>query len=62
MIYVIAFLLPPLAVFMTNKDKLVVNIILWLCLWVPGFIHAIMVINEAEKSGGGASSGTGTAA
>lgn len=51
MIYVIAFLLPPLAVYMTNKDKLVLNIVLTLCLWLPGFIHAIMVINAAEKSG-----------
>ena len=53
MIYVIAFLLPPLAVYMTNKDKLVVNIILTLLLWLPGFIHAVMVINESQKAGGG---------
>jgi uncharacterized membrane protein YqaE (UPF0057 family) len=51
MIYVIAFLLPPLAVYMTNKDKLVLNIVLTLLLWLPGFIHAIMVINAAQKSG-----------
>ena len=54
MIYVIAFLLPPLAVYMTNKDKWILNLVLTLLFWVPGFIHAIMVINEANKEGGGA--------
>ena len=56
MIYVIAFLLPPLAVYMTNKDKLVLNIVLTLLLWLPGFIHAISVINASKEQG--AASGT----
>ena len=50
MIYLIAFLLPPLAVYMTNKDKWVINLILTLIFYVPGFIHAIMVINESKKT------------
>lgn len=44
---IVAILLPPLAVFLkTNKaDKtLVINIILWLLFYIPGLIHALIVI------------------
>jgi uncharacterized membrane protein YqaE (UPF0057 family) len=41
-----AFLLPPLAVGIVRGvgTSLVINIILSLLLWLPGFIHALLVI------------------
>lgn len=43
---IIAFLLPPLAVGIKTgvSGTFVINIILTLIFWLPGFIHALLVI------------------
>lgn len=44
--YLIAILLPPLAVFLCGKPLVgLLNIILTLCFWVPGAIHALFVVH-----------------
>lgn len=47
---VLAFLLPPLAVFLAthNPVRAGVNFLLTLCFWVPGVVHALMAVNEAK--------------
>lgn len=50
--YLIAILLPPLAVFLCGKPLLaLLNIVLTLCFWAPGAIHALFVVHThlAEK-------------
>lgn len=50
--YLIAILLPPLAVFLCGKPLLsLLNIVLTLLFWVPGIIHALFVVHNhlAEK-------------
>jgi len=43
----LAFLLPPLAVFTTGKmGQFIISIILTMLFWIPGVIHALMVINQ----------------
>lgn len=45
--YLLAILLPPLAVLLTGRPiQAVLNLGLTILLWVPGVIHAIMVVNE----------------
>jgi uncharacterized membrane protein YqaE (UPF0057 family) len=45
--YVLALLLPPLAVLLCGKPiQFLLNIVLCLFLWVPGIIHAILVVHE----------------
>lgn len=43
---IIAFFLPPLAVGIKTgvSGSLLINIILTLIFWLPGFIHALLVI------------------
>ncbi|YCM46775.1 YqaE/Pmp3 family membrane protein [Verrucomicrobiaceae bacterium 227] len=43
---IIAFFLPPLAVALHAGigKKFIINVILTLLFWLPGFIHALMVI------------------
>ena len=51
--YLIAFLLPPLAVALeTGIGKtFVINLLLtFLLFWLPGFIHALMVISNRGKA------------
>ncbi len=49
MIYVVAILLPPLAVLLKGKPfQAIVNLLLTALFWVPGVIHAILVINKAD--------------
>ena len=49
LIYVIAILLPPLAVLIKGKPvQALVNLVLTAFFWVPGVIHAILVINKAD--------------
>lgn len=51
MIYLLAILLPPVAVLMVGKPgQALVNLILTLCLWVPGSVHAILVVNESKAN------------
>ena len=56
--YLLAILLPPIAVLICGKPlQAFINLILCLFLYIPGMVHAIMVVNEykadrrAEKMG-----------
>lgn len=58
--YLLAILLPPVAVLICGKPlQAFINLILCLILYIPGMVHAIMVVNEykadrrAEKMGKG---------
>jgi len=45
--YLLAILLPPVAVFLCGKPiQGILNILLTLCFWVPGIIHALFVVNS----------------
>lgn len=47
MLYLLAILLPPLAVLLCGKPmQAVLNCALTLFLWIPGMIHAFMVVNS----------------
>jgi uncharacterized membrane protein YqaE (UPF0057 family) len=48
--YVLAIVCPPFAALIAGTPrKAVVNLLLTLCLWVPGIIHAFSVIKEAQN-------------
>lgn len=45
--YLLAILLPPLAVLLCGKPfQAVLNLFLTLCFWVPGAIHALLVAHD----------------
>ena len=45
--YLLAILLPPVAVLICGKPiQALINLILCFILYIPGMIHAIMVVNE----------------
>ncbi|MGZ3862495.1 MAG: YqaE/Pmp3 family membrane protein [Bacteroidia bacterium] len=45
--YFLCFILPPLAVLSTGKiGAFILSIILTICFWVPGIIHAILVVSN----------------
>ena len=49
LIYVLAFLLPPLAVFLCYEmedNKFLINLILSILCWLPGVIHALVVCSK----------------
>lgn len=47
MLYLLAILLPPVAVLLTGRPlQAILNFFLTLMLWFPGAIHAILVVNE----------------
>ena len=47
MLYVLAFFLPPVAVLLVGKPiQALINLFLSLLLYVPGVIHAILVIRD----------------
>jgi len=47
MMYLIAVVFPPLAVLLTGRPfQALLNLGLTILFWVPGVIHAIMVVNE----------------
>ncbi|MEK3800427.1 YqaE/Pmp3 family membrane protein [Peribacillus sp. FSL H8-0477] len=49
MMYLLAILLPPVAVLLSGKPvQAVLNLILCIFLWIPGVIHAILVVNEKK--------------
>ncbi|MBC8379030.1 MAG: YqaE/Pmp3 family membrane protein [Planctomycetes bacterium] len=53
--YFLAILLPPLAVLLCGKPiQFILNIFLTLLGWIPGVIHAILVVNShlADKRAG----------
>ena len=51
MMYLLAILLPPVAVLFTGRPfQAILNFLLTLLLWVPGAIHAILVVNEHKAN------------
>jgi uncharacterized membrane protein YqaE (UPF0057 family) len=45
--YLLAIVLPPLAVLLCGKPiQFLLNILLTLCFWVPGVVHAILVVHD----------------
>ncbi|MGD6832592.1 YqaE/Pmp3 family membrane protein [Sutcliffiella halmapala] len=49
MMYLLAIFLPPVAVLLTGRPfQAFINFLLTLCLFVPGMIHAIMVVSESK--------------
>ena len=45
--YLLAILLPPLAVFLCAKPFVgILNIILTCCFYVPGIVHALFVVHS----------------
>jgi uncharacterized membrane protein YqaE (UPF0057 family) len=45
--YFLAILLPPLAVLLCGKPfQFLLNILLTLLGWIPGVVHAILVVHE----------------
>ena len=45
--YFLAIILPPVAVLLCGKPvQFVLNILLTLLFWIPGVIHAILVVNS----------------
>jgi uncharacterized membrane protein YqaE (UPF0057 family) len=50
MLYLLAVILPPVAVLLRGKPfQALLNLVLTLCFWVPGVIHAWIVINGANQ-------------
>lgn len=50
--YLLAIVLPPVAVLSCGKlGQAILNLLLWLCGIVPGIIHAILVVGsyQADK-------------
>jgi uncharacterized membrane protein YqaE (UPF0057 family) len=48
-LYLIAILFPPLAVLLVGKPiQAVLNLILTLFFYVPGLIHAILVVHDKQ--------------
>lgn len=48
--YLLAILLPPLAVLLCGKPiQALINILLTFAFWVPGVIHAILVVNAKKQ-------------
>ena len=47
MLYLLAIILPPVAVFACGKPvQAILNFGLSLCFWVPGAVHALFVVNN----------------
>ena len=50
--FLLAILLPPVAVLLCGKPiQAVLNLFLTCCLWIPGVVHAFMVVSakNADK-------------
>lgn len=49
--YLLAIILPPLAVMMAGKPfQAIINLVLTCLFWVPGMIHALMVVSEFKAN------------
>lgn len=49
MMYLLAIVLPPVAVLMSGKPiQAILNVILTLCFWFPGALHAILVVKDKK--------------
>ena len=47
MLYLLAIIAPPIAVLACGKPgAAVLNVVLTFFFWIPGVIHAILVVNE----------------
>ena len=47
MLYLVALLLPPLAVLLCGKPfQAILNIVLTLLGWIPGAVHAVLVVHN----------------
>jgi uncharacterized membrane protein YqaE (UPF0057 family) len=47
--YFIALIFPPLAVLLTGRlVQLLLNIILCFLLWIPGIIHALLIVSDSK--------------
>ncbi len=47
MLYLVAIILPPLAVFLCGKPvQGLLNIVLTLLFWLPGIVHALFVVSS----------------
>lgn len=47
MLYLVALILPPLAVLFVGKPvQALLNFVLWCCFLIPGMIHACLVVHE----------------
>ena len=45
--YIVAIFLPPLAVLLCGKPlQFLLNLLLCLFFWIPGVIHAILVVHD----------------
>ena len=45
--YLLAIILPPVAVLLCGKPfQAVFNLILTMCFWIPGVVHALFVVNS----------------
>ncbi len=50
MLYILAIFLPPVAVLLCGKPgKAILNLILTLIVWLPGVVHAFIVISQTEN-------------
>lgn len=49
MMYLLALILPPVAVLICGKPgQALLNLLLTLLGWIPGAIHAVLVVNERK--------------
>jgi uncharacterized membrane protein YqaE (UPF0057 family) len=49
MLYLLAILLPPVAVLIAGKPfQAALNLVLCLFLWVPGAVHACLIVHERK--------------
>lgn len=48
--YLTAILVPPLAVLRARRTQTIVNILLTLCFYVPGMVHAALVVYDHQES------------
>ena len=50
MLYLLCFLLPPLAVLLTGRiGAFLISLLLTLFGWLPGVIHAFFVVNDWKQ-------------
>ena len=49
MMYLLAILVPPIAVLMVGRPiQALINFVLTMFLWVPGSIHAVLVVKDKK--------------
>lgn len=49
--YLLAILLPPIAVLTCGRPfQAILNLILTLCFWIPGAVHAALLVHQYEEN------------